>query len=58
MRPNIIILGAHGMLGWQVLNQFKKTKYKIKCQVRNKKNKEYLIKKLNLKKNIKFFFLM
>ena len=39
MRPNIIILGAHGMLGWQVLNQFKKSKYKIKCQVRNIKNK-------------------
>ena len=55
MRPNIIILGAHGMLGWQVLNQFKKSKYKIKCQVRNSKSKNNLIQKLNLDKKIKFF---
>ena len=32
------------MLGWQVLNQFKKSKYKIKCQVRILK-----IKKINKK---------
>ena len=55
MRPNIIILGAHGMLGWQVLNQFKNSKYKVKCQIRSTKNKNSLIKKLNLDKKIKFF---
>jgi dTDP-4-dehydrorhamnose reductase len=55
MRPNIIILGAHGMLGWQVLNQFKNSKYKVKCQIRSTKNKNSLIKKLNLNKKIKFF---
>ena len=56
MKPNIIILGAHGMLGWQVLNEFKSSKFKIKCQVRNKKSQKNLIKKLNLNKNISFFF--
>lgn len=56
MSPNIIILGAHGMLGWQVLNEFSRTNYKIKCQVRNRKNKRNLIKNLNLKNNIEFFF--
>ena len=56
MKPNIIILGAHGMLGWQVLNQFKNYKYNIKCQVRNIKSKKSLFKKLNLNKKIKFFY--
>ena len=56
MKPNIIILGAHGMLGWQVLNEFKNTRYNIKCQVRNYKSKKSLINKLNLKKNVNFFF--
>lgn len=56
MKPNIIILGAHGMLGWQVLNEFKNTSYNIKCQVRNYKSKKSLINKLNLKKNVNFFF--
>lgn len=56
MKSNIIILGAHGMLGWQVLNQFKKSKLKVKCQVRNVKSKNNLIKKLNLNKKIKFFY--
>lgn len=56
MKPNIIILGSHGMLGWQVLNQFKSTKYNLKCQVRNKKSQKNLIKKLNLNKKVKFFY--
>ncbi len=56
MKPNIIILGAHGMLGWQILNKFKNTNYTIKCQVRSKKSKENLIKKLNLNDKIKFFY--
>jgi dTDP-4-dehydrorhamnose reductase len=56
MKPNIIILGSHGMLGWQVLNQFKNTKYNLKCQVRNKKSQISLIKKLNLNKKVKFFY--
>ena len=56
MKPNIIILGSHGMLGWQVLNQFKNTKYNLKCQVRNKKSQKNLIKKLNLNKKVKFFY--
>ncbi len=56
MKPNIIILGAHGMLGWQVLNQFKNYKYNIKCQVRNIKSKKSLVKKLNLNKKIQFFY--
>ena len=30
MKPNIIILGAHGMLGWQVLNQFKQMRKMMK----------------------------
>ncbi len=55
MKPNIIILGAHGMLGWQVLNHFKNSELNVKCQVRSKKNKIHLIKKLNLNKKIKFF---
>ena len=38
MKPNIIILGAHGMLGWQVLKVFNNSNYKVKCQVRNKKS--------------------
>ena len=38
MKPSIIILGAHGMLGWQVLSQFKDSNFNLKCQVRNKKN--------------------
>ena len=56
MIPNIIILGAHGMLGWQILNVFKNSRYKIKCQVRNKKSITTLKKKLKLKKNVDFFF--
>ncbi len=56
MKQNIIILGAHGMLGWQVLNQFKNSKYNINCQVRNIKSKKSLVKKLNLKNKIKFFY--
>jgi len=56
MKPNIIILGSHGMLGWQVLNQFKNTKYNLKCQVRNKKSQKSLIRKLNLNKKVKFFY--
>ena len=44
------------MLGWQVLNQFKNTKYNLKCQVRNKRKKNILIKKLDLNKRIKFFY--
>lgn len=55
MKPNIVILGAHGMLGWQVLNQFKDTNYNIKCQVRNNKKQKTLINKLNLSNKIKFF---
>jgi len=55
MKPNIIILGAHGMLGWQILNKFKNSKFKIKCQVRNNKNRNYLIQKLGLDKKIEFF---
>ena len=55
MKPNIVILGAHGMLGWQVLNQFKDTNYNIKCQVRNNKKQKTLINKLNLNNRIKFF---
>lgn len=55
MKPNIVILGAHGMLGWQVLNQFKGTNYNIKCQVRNNKKQKTLINKLNLSNKIKFF---
>ena len=43
MKSNVIILGSHGMLGWQVLKQFSNSKFKVKCQVRNKKNKNYLI---------------
>ena len=49
MKPNIIILGAHGMLGWQVTKVFNNSNYKIKCQVRNKKSKKNLIQSLNLK---------
>ena len=56
MKPNIVILGSHGMLGWKVLNQFKNTKYNLKCQVRNKKSQKSLIKKLNLNKKVKFFY--
>ena len=56
MKPNIIILGAHGMLGWQVTKVFNNSNYKIKCQVRNKKSKKNLIQSLNLKKQVKFFF--
>ncbi len=55
MKPNIIILGAHGMLGWQVLNQFKDSNFNLKCQIRSSKNKKTLIKKLNLNKRVKFF---
>lgn len=55
MKPNIVILGAHGMLGWQVLNQFKDTNYNVKCQVRNNKKQKTLINKLNLSNKIKFF---
>ena len=40
MKPKIIILGTHGMLGWQVLNKFKKSKLQVKCQVRNNKSKK------------------
>ena len=58
MKPNIIILGAHGMLGWEVLKVFNNSNYKLKCQVRNKKSKKNLIQSLNLKKQVKFFFLM
>ena len=56
MKPNIIILGAHGMLGWEVLKVFNNSNYKLKCQVRNKKSKKNLIQSLNLKKQVKFFF--
>ena len=56
MKPKIIILGAHGMLGWQVLNKFKKSKLQIKCQVRNNKSKHNLIRKLNLNKKVQFFY--
>ena len=55
MKPSIIILGAHGMLGWQVLSQFKDSNFNIKCQVRNNKKQKTLIKKLNLNNKIKFF---
>lgn len=55
MKQSVVILGSHGMLGWQVLNHFKNTKFKIKCQVRNKRNKNNLIKKLKLNNKIKFF---
>ena len=57
MKPKIFILGAHGMLGWQVLNKFKKSKLQVRCQVRNNKSKNTLIQKLNLDKNVKFFYL-
>ncbi len=56
MKPSIVILGSHGMLGWQVLKQFCNSKFKVKCQVRNKKKKFNLIKNLNLEKKIKFFY--
>lgn len=56
MKTNIIILGAHGMLGWQIVNEFKDKNYKITCQVRNKKSELSLKKKLNLKKKIKFIY--
>ena len=56
MKPKIIILGAHGMLGWQVLNKFKKSKLQIRCQVRNNKSKNTLIQKLNLDKKVNFFY--
>ena len=55
MKPSIIILGTHGMLGWQVLNQFKDTNFNIKCQVRSKKKQKTLVKKLNLNNKVKFF---
>ena len=55
MKPSIIILGAHGMLGWQVLNQFKDSNFNLKCQVRNKKNQRTLVKKLKLNNKITFF---
>ena len=56
MKPKIIILGAHGMLGWQVLNKFKKSKLQVRCQVRNNKSKNTLIQKLNLDKKVNFFY--
>ncbi|MDA9838526.1 sugar nucleotide-binding protein [Candidatus Pelagibacter sp.] len=55
MKPNIIILGTHGMLGWQVLNQFKDSNFNLKCQVRSKKNQRTLVKKLKLNNKISFF---
>jgi len=55
MKPSIIILGAHGMLGWQVLNQFKDSNFNLKCQVRSKKNQRTLVKKLKLNNKISFF---
>ena len=55
MKPSIIILGAHGMLGWQVLNQFKESNFNLKCQVRSKKNQRTLVKKLKLNNKISFF---
>jgi dTDP-4-dehydrorhamnose reductase len=55
MKPSIIILGTHGMLGWQVLNQFKESNFNLKCQVRSKKNQRTLVKKLKLNNKISFF---
>ena len=55
MKPSIIILGTHGMLGWQVLNQFKDSNFNLKCQVRSKKNQRTLVKKLKLNNKISFF---
>ena len=55
MKPSIIILGVHGMLGWQVLNQFKDSNFNLKCQVRSKKNQRTLVKKLKLNNKISFF---
>ena len=56
MKSKIIILGAHGMLGWQILNEFNKKNHNLICQVRNKKSSILLKKKLNLNKNIKFIY--
>lgn len=56
MKSNIIILGAQGMLGWQILNEFKNKNYNLTCQVRNKKSREFLKKKLKLNQNIKFIY--
>ncbi len=56
MKSNIIILGAQGMLGWQILNEFKNKNYNLICQVRNKKSREFLKKKLKLKQNIRFIY--
>ena len=56
MKSSIVILGSHGMLGWQVLKEFCNSKFKVKCQVRNKKSVTILKKKLKLKNNVDFFF--
>ncbi len=56
MKKKLIILGAHGMLGWQIVKRFNNSKFKLICQVRNSKSKHRLINKLKLKKNIKFFY--
>ena len=56
MKKKIIVLGAHGMLGWQIVNRFKDSKFDLICQVRNLKSKNRLVKILKLKKNVKFFY--
>ena len=56
MKKKIIVLGAHGMLGWKIVNRFKDSKFDLICQVRNLKSKNQLIKRLKLKKNVKFFY--
>ena len=48
MKSKIIILGAHGMLGWQILNEFNKKNHNLICQVRNKKSSILLKKKTQL----------